>query len=63
MTPATIVLLLNAALGALPELMQQFNSLKASGAITPEDQAKVQTALDALRAKDFTSPEWKIDQS
>lgn len=56
MNPQLIV----AILAAIPSLLEEFNSLKTSGLITPEDQAKVQASIDALRAKDFSGPEWDV---
>jgi len=56
MNPALIVSILT----ALPSLLEEFQSLKTSGLITPEDQAKVKASLDALRATDFSGQEWAV---
>lgn len=60
MTPATIALLVNASLTILNELLPEFQKLHAAGLITAEDQQKVLDAINELRAKTPTGPEWEI---
>jgi hypothetical protein len=57
MNPQLVV----AILSSLPQLITEFQSLKLSGQVTVEDQQKVAAAIAALRAQDFSGPEWKIE--
>lgn len=57
MNPQLVV----AILSSLPQLIAEFQNMKLSGQVTVEDQSKVSAAIAALRAQDFSGPEWQVE--
>ncbi len=63
MNAANTVLLVNASLTLLQELIPTLAQAKADGKITPEQQAEVLASYNSLKAKadgQFSGPEWEL---
>jgi hypothetical protein len=64
MTAASTVLVINASLTLLEELLPKLSQLKASGEITAEQQAAVLAKYTSLKTRadgQFAGPEWQVE--